>query len=275
MEQASHLGQGLSRLGGDGRELLGCGRGHAGDPKRCAVGLNGDHRHVVRHDVVQLPGDARPFCQQFRPRLLGHTALFGGDQPDLDLATTANGVARDRRNRDEHAHREQRAPPVSGREQRDEKRPGGQNFEAHRECGTTRCPEADHGEHDGNGQERGHRPWPRFGGGVRPGQRSRRQHRCQLCPPGGSGAARREDDGGGPGHGRHHRRAVAEVVMLRQVRSADDAERDGRRPQNAQSPPAARNGHRRPRQVVPHRPSAQGRQGPPPKVGRAGLHGGR
>lgn len=84
----------------------------------------------------------RALCQECRPRLLGNTDLLGGGEPGLGLATAANGINCDRRDREEHAHREQCDPPVVGRDQRDEQCPGGQHLKPHRERGATRCPQA-------------------------------------------------------------------------------------------------------------------------------------
>ncbi len=92
-EQAAHLGERSARGGGDLPELGDGGLGQALDPVRGAVGLDGDHRHVVGDHVVQLPGDPGAFLQQGAPGPLGlGDLLLGGEQP-LRLAAAAQAPA--------------------------------------------------------------------------------------------------------------------------------------------------------------------------------------
>ena len=82
-EQPPHLGQ--RRAGGvaDRGQPLRAGRGHARRGQPGGLGLHGDHRDVVRHDVVQLAGDPRALParrvleQRARDDLLGGAVLRG------------------------------------------------------------------------------------------------------------------------------------------------------------------------------------------------------
>jgi hypothetical protein len=80
----------------DGEQLPGAVRGHARRGEPGGLGLHGDHRDVVRHDVVELAGDAGPLTaslvlEEGRGHALGRGVARPGLAPE---AASPSGAGR-------------------------------------------------------------------------------------------------------------------------------------------------------------------------------------
>jgi hypothetical protein len=83
-EESAHLGQRRPRGVADGEQLAGAVGGHARRGEPGGLGLHCDHRDVVRHDVVELAGDAGPLTASLvLEERSGHGLLRGVARPGL------------------------------------------------------------------------------------------------------------------------------------------------------------------------------------------------
>ena len=86
-EEPAQFAEPAQRAGPDVREALQQLRRGIRDLPRPRLGLDGDHRHVVGHDVVQFAGDALAFLEQRAlafeaPGLLGELGAAAAPDPD-------------------------------------------------------------------------------------------------------------------------------------------------------------------------------------------------
>ncbi len=88
-EQPAHLAQGLPAGGLDREQGGGGSRRVVGEHAPRGARLDHHHAHAVRHDIVEIAGDARAFFGDSNPRLFFALALQAGsafgEEPEHDV----------------------------------------------------------------------------------------------------------------------------------------------------------------------------------------------
>ena len=171
-------------------------RGKPADPVRRAVGLHGDHRHVVGDDVVQLAGDPGALLQQRALGALGLADALLLGQPPLGVAPFAQGGARSPAPPPPRTKSRTQAPPSLPRARSGEERPGRACRQPHADQGAAALAQSQGQQHEIADDDRGvhGQVWPGSSGGAS-STRAPTMSAVKIDPPGLQRPVRRSSSG--------------------------------------------------------------------------------
>ncbi len=247
-KEPAHLGQ---RLAGDGAclgHVVLDGLRQPGDPERRGLGADGDHRHVVGDDVVELPRDPRPLLQQraagllllLPPPALDHLGLQPPPRPDEVAQGDQDGGEQDR-----DIGLVERVPAGAGGDVAEEDRGVGDQPDPDQQVQVQ--PHRHGVGHVQGNEDQGRRPWGAYPARRRHEQRGHRGHH-HLQPPRAERRAGRQPERQRDERGLDRDEDLPEPAALEEQLDAQEERPDRRQPQDgravatqpAEPPPAGR-----------------------------------